>query len=117
MGIIRTSFEKFDGVVLRVVVVFLLTAIPIGLMLLPSDYFDQGESACISRLLLDTECYGCGITRAVQHMLHGEVRAAIALNPASILVTPLGIVLWFKYCILNVKALRIYFRSKESSAQ
>jgi hypothetical protein len=116
MGIIRTSFEKFDGVVLRGVVVLLLTAIPIGLILLPSDYFDQGESICISRLLLDRECYGCGITRAVQHLLHGEVRAAIVLNPAAVVVTPVGIVMWFKYWILNVRSARRYCQLKRSGA-
>lgn len=117
MGIIRTSFDKLDGIVLRVLFVVTLTSVPVLLLVLPASYFDKGESICISRLLFDQECYGCGITRAVQHMLHGEVRTAFALHPASVVVTPIGIVLWFKYWILNLKTARRYFQLKRSESR
>jgi hypothetical protein len=115
MGIIKTNFNKLDGVVLRVLFVVILTSVPVLLLLLPAAYFDKGESICISRVLFDQECYGCGITRAVQHMLHGEVRTAFALHPASVVVTPIGIVLWFKYWILNLRAARTYFQVNPST--
>jgi hypothetical protein len=50
----------------------LLLVLPIVLWVLPASFFDKGQSLCLSVLLLDKTCYGCGITRAVQHCMHGD---------------------------------------------
>ena len=47
-----------------------LLLIPLVLIALPADFFDTGQSICLSVVLLDTECYGCGMTRAIQHLVH-----------------------------------------------
>ena len=46
----------------------ILILIPIVLLILPSDFFDKGESICLSVSLFDSECYACGLTRAIQQM-------------------------------------------------
>ena len=67
----------------------LLSAVFVTLLILPSDFFDEGQSMCLSVLLADTECYACGMTRAVQHMIHLDFEAAAEFNKLSFLVVPL----------------------------
>lgn len=69
---------------------------PAILVLLPADFFDEGPVMCLSRVLLDMECYGCGITRAVMHALHFEWAIAYEYNPLVVLVLPTLIFGWAK---------------------
>jgi len=71
--------------------------LPLGLWMLPASFFDQGQVVCLSRLLFDLECWGCGLTRAVQHAVHGEWAIAYEFNRLIVLIGPLLIVLWLKY--------------------
>ena len=73
-----------------------LILIPIVLLLLPSDFFDSGNSICISILLFDRECYGCGMTRAIQHLIHFDFSIGYAFNRLSIIVFPLLIFSYYK---------------------
>lgn len=73
-----------------------LIAIPIILLLLPANFFDSGDSICISQRLLGLECPGCGITRAIQHFIHGNFAIAWQFNKLVVLVAPLLITLWLK---------------------
>ena len=72
-----------------------LMLIPIVLLVLPSNYFDNGQSVCVSVLLFDQECYGCGMTRGIQHLLHLDFLTAYEFNKLSLIVLPLLIYLWF----------------------
>lgn len=72
-----------------------LILIPIVLLVLPSNYFDNGQSVCVSVLLFDQECYGCGMTRGIQHLLHLDFLTAYEFNKISLIVLPLLIYLWF----------------------
>lgn len=73
-----------------------LLVIPIALLILPSDFFDNGESICPSKRFLDIECLGCGLTRAVMHLIHLDFSTAWAFNKMSYVVVPLGIFYWGK---------------------
>lgn len=73
------------------VVVFIA---PFLLFSIPSNFFDDGKSNCISILMFNEKCYGCGMTRAIQHMLHGEFSIGYEFNKISILVFPLLFSLW-----------------------
>lgn len=68
--------------------------IPIVLLVLPPNYFDNGQSVCVSVLLFDQECYGCGMTRGIQHLLHLDFLTAYEFNKLSLIVLPLLIYLW-----------------------
>lgn len=63
----------------------------ITLLILPADYFDTGQALCLSVLIADVECYGCGMTRAIQHMIHFEFEEAWMFNKLSFVVAPLGV--------------------------
>lgn len=71
-------------------------SIPFVLWILPSNFFDQGESLCLSQVLLDKECPGCGITRSVQHAVHFDFAAAWEYNKLFIVVLPFLAYLWIK---------------------
>lgn len=80
----------------QLVQIVIWLSIPTILLLLPADYFDSGKSMCISKLLLDMECYGCGITRAFQHFLHLDFAVAYQYNKLIVIVFPLLALLWLK---------------------
>lgn len=61
------------------------------LIYLPADHFDEGDSICLSVVLFDRECYACGMTRGVQHLLHFEFKEAATFNYLSFIVLPLGL--------------------------
>ncbi|MFN6091291.1 MAG: DUF2752 domain-containing protein [Bacteroidota bacterium] len=82
-----------------------MLVIPIVLWGLPASFFDKGQSLCLSVLLLDNTCYGCGITRAVQHCIHGEFLIGYQYNPLVVIVLPLLIYIWIKLIIFNFKSI------------
>jgi Protein of unknown function (DUF2752) len=73
-----------------------LLVFPIVLLILPTDYFDHGQAICLSVILLDKTCIGCGITRAIQHLIHFDFKIAMEFNKLCIIILPLLIFLWYK---------------------
>lgn len=71
-----------------------LILLPIVLLTLPSDFFDQGPSMCLSVLLFNQQCYECGMTGAIQHLIHLDVEGAYFYNPRAFIVLPLLVLLW-----------------------
>ncbi|MCX7980918.1 MAG: DUF2752 domain-containing protein [Bacteroidia bacterium] len=67
---------------------------PLILLLLPADFFDEGPVVCPSRLFLGVECPGCGLTRATQHLIHGDWQIALDYNPLVLITTPILLYLW-----------------------
>jgi hypothetical protein len=65
-------------------------------MILPSTFFDNGKSLCLSKIIFNVECYGCGMTRALMHFLHFEFDVAWSYNKLAFLVAPLISVFWIK---------------------
>lgn len=83
-----------------------LPAALITLLILPADYFDSGPPMCLSVLLADVECYGCGMTRGVQHLLHFEIETAGQYNKLSFIVLPLIVMMCANELISSYKSLR-----------
>lgn len=83
-----------------------LLILPLILFLLPAHFFDKGQSVCLSVLLFDTTCYGCGITRAVQHAIHFDFKTAYTYNKLVVVVLPLLIYVW------SVEVFKLYRRLK-----
>jgi hypothetical protein len=69
---------------------------PFVLICLPSNFFDNGESICLSKMLAGIECYACGMTRATMHFIHFEFQEAWGFNKLSFIVVPLLFPLWLK---------------------
>lgn len=63
----------------------------IVLLILPANYFDEGDSICVSVVLFDVECYGCGLTRAIQHLIHFEFQEAWEYNKLAFIIFPFAI--------------------------
>jgi Protein of unknown function (DUF2752) len=74
-----------------------MIVIPIILLLLPATYFDEGQSTCLSVILFDTECPGCGMTRACMHLIHFDMESAFYYNMFSFIVFPILAFLWAKW--------------------
>ncbi len=82
---------------------------PIVLLILPADFFDNGRSICLSQLIFGVECYACGLTRGIMHLIHFDFENAFAWNMGSFIILPLMIVIWIKWFF---KELRIYKKLK-----
>ena len=67
----------------------ILLSIPVLLIIFPADFFDAGDSICLSILFFDSECYACGMTRAIQHLIHFDFLIGYEYNKLSIIVLPL----------------------------
>ncbi|MCU0443332.1 MAG: DUF2752 domain-containing protein [Microscillaceae bacterium] len=80
--------------------------VPIVLLALPVDFFDSGETVCLSVTLFNTECYGCGMTSAMMHLIHLDPETAYAYNMLSLLAFPILAYLWARWAVLEVFALR-----------
>jgi hypothetical protein len=69
---------------------------PFVLLILPSDFFDKGDSICLSKMLAGVECYACGLTKATMHFIHFQFTDAWNYNKLSFIVVPLLFPLWLK---------------------
>ncbi|HTD93123.1 MAG TPA: DUF2752 domain-containing protein [Chitinophagaceae bacterium] len=81
---------------------------PIVLLILPADFFDTGRSLCLSKLLLNVECYACGMSRACMHLIHFEFEDAFAYNMASFIVLPLLAIVWVQWFLKEFKRFKLY---------
>jgi hypothetical protein len=61
---------------------------PVVLLVLPADFFDGKPSICLSHLLFNRDCYGCGITRACMRIIHLDFTGAASFNRVSFIVFP-----------------------------
>ena len=83
-----------------------LLLIPIILLILPANSFDNGQSMCLSILLFDKECYGCGMARAIQHLIHLDFSIGYEYNKLSIIVFPLLFIVYYKKLMWIYRLLR-----------
>ena len=79
-----------------------LLALPVVLIVLPADFFDSGQSICLSTVLLDMECPGCGMTRSIMHLIHLDVAEAVYHNPLGLVVLPLLGWLWLRAVVSSL---------------
>ena len=92
----KKSYKDKAGQYFKILLFVFLLSIPICLTALPANFFDKGDSICFSVMLFDTECYGCGMTRALMHLLHFDFSKGIDYNKLSVIVFPLLMMLWLK---------------------
>lgn len=85
---------------------FFYIAIPIALLILPADFFDDGPPMCLSVILLKTECLGCGMTRGIMHLIHFEFTEAAYYNVGSFVIFPLLAFFWAKWFLADLKKFR-----------
>lgn len=70
--------------------------LPIAFYLIPAERMLSGESVCLYKHLFGSECWGCGLTRAVYLVMHCDLRAAVEYNRLVVVVFPLLLCLWLR---------------------
>jgi len=80
---------------LKGLVIFIWISIPFIFLILPSDQFDQGIVICPSKYFLNLNCPGCGLTRAIMHLMHFEFISAWTFNKLSFFIFPILIMIYF----------------------
>jgi len=85
-----------------------LLLMPLAALALPAGFFDEGQTICLSMLLLDVSCPGCGMTRAIQHLIHLDTDAALAYNPLSFVVLPLLVYVWLGEVLKTYRSLNVH---------
>jgi Protein of unknown function (DUF2752) len=94
---IRTPTYMNNKSILKWLTLIFFVVTPIIFLLLPATYFDEGEALCPSKRFFNIECMGCGMTRAVMHLIHFDVESAIYYNYFSVIVAPLLGFMWIKW--------------------
>lgn len=78
---------------------FLLWEVPLSSIL-------NGHSICVFENLTGHECWGCGMTRALFTLLHGQFEAAWAYNPTVYLVAPILVYLYVRTIVELLRRVR-----------
>lgn len=58
---------------------------------------------CPFRALTGFTCPGCGTTRGLHHLLHGDLWGAFQLNPFTMLLVPLLLLAFLRYTIIVMR--------------
>jgi len=70
-------------------------------------FFEPGKSgffpACPFRLLTGFNCPGCGVTRALHQILHGDFYTAFTLNPLFLLAIPFLLFAFLRYSVIVMR--------------
>lgn len=62
-------------------------------MVFTAEQMATGPTFCAFRLLSGLDCPGCGMTRALAALLHGDVETAVVLHPMVVVVFPVLVAL------------------------
>ncbi len=81
MKFIKDNFKKL--------LFYFFCLVGLVLLYLPKDYFDSGQSVCLSVVVFNRKCYACGMTRGIQHLIHFDFAKAYSYNVLSFIVFPL----------------------------
>ena len=68
---------------------FILLFLGTVFFLLPKEYLGDSYPICLSRIIFDKHCIGCGTTRAVWSVLHFKFADAFEYNKLIIVTFPL----------------------------
>jgi hypothetical protein len=83
---------------------------PLALAALPTRWLAAMPSVCVIRRVTGRPCPGCGMTRALARLAHGDLRGAWRHNPRVVAVAPLLIGVWLttvlRACSPTLHALR-----------
>jgi hypothetical protein len=83
-----------------------LVVLPLILFFVDVDSVENNQSLCLSVVLFNQECYGCGMGRALINLLHFNILAAYHFNPLSLIVFPLLVFVWLKEILKKIRVLR-----------
>jgi len=70
-------------------------SIPFFVLFFPVSRLEQAGDICLSKLVFDMECLGCGLTRATFYIVKLNFAMAWQLNKLSFITTPVFILFYF----------------------
>lgn len=81
-------------------------ALPAVLYAIPIGWITHGgHTICLFKNIFGTECYGCGMTRAVFSLMHFDFSNAYAYNKLVVVVAPVLAYIYLKEVIKTIKRL------------
>jgi hypothetical protein len=86
----------------KLAVVFLL---PLPLFMISPSSLEKLPSLCLIKNIFGVECPGCGMTRALVYLLHGDLPSALHSNPLALIALPLLGFLWVRFVVVNTRHL------------
>lgn len=102
---------------LRVLLFVFIFVFSTFLLVLPASFFDNGQSICVSVLLFNKQCYACGMTRAIQHLIHLDFHEAYHYNWLAFIVFPLIVYLLMTEFLKLVKEIRTFKKSEQKKLE
>jgi hypothetical protein len=82
----------------------LLVAAPIVFFLLPFELIEHGPNLCLFKATIGWTCPGCGMTRALHLLMHGELSRSVSFNPRVVVAAPLLAFIWGAALVQSVRA-------------
>lgn len=70
-----------------------------GLMLTVGSPVSEGPTLCPFALVTGVACPGCGMTRAVSHLLHGDLGIALRYHPLVPMVVLGAVAAWARFML------------------
>jgi hypothetical protein len=84
----------------------LLVAAPILFVAVPFSVLENGIDICLIKRVAGVECPGCGMTRALHLVAHGDFTRALVFNRGVVIVAPLLFGLWCRLVWSETRRLR-----------
>lgn len=72
---------------------------PFALVAIPTRWLAAAPSVCLIRRTTGHACPGCGMTRALSALAHGDLQSAWRYNPRVVIVAPLLLGVWARTII------------------
>jgi hypothetical protein len=92
---------------LRIFFFLILLGLPLALAVLPLSFFEAAPSLCLVKHFLHLPCPGCGMTRALACIFHGNFLEAFHYNPLVGIVFPLLSFIWLKTILREWREIRL----------
>ncbi len=70
--------------------------LPLAFILIPTSWFEGRRSICLIRNVFGIKCPGCGMTRAILCVFHGNFKGAFRYNKLVVIVFPLLSYVWLR---------------------
>ena len=90
----------------------ILIAIPIVLAAVPTSTVEGALSLCLFKNTIGVECPGCGMTRAISCVFHGDFVGAWQYNRLVAIVLPMLAYYWLRLVAGDLRRIRKLFTGK-----
>ena len=74
----------------------ILLLLPLALLVIPTAWLERAPTVCLIRRLTGKPCPGCGMTRALSCVAHGQFKQGYQHNKRVVIVAPLLALSWFR---------------------